>query len=338
MAEIVLGLGTSHGPMLSTPSDQWGARVKFDQDMKRHAFRGRYYSFDELCALRKAESLADKITPERWREQHAACRRAIDALSLAFAKAAPDVTVIVGNDQMEIFTDANLPAFMVFHGERIDNIPYSEVQKTRLGPGLLMSEWGHHGPAAEVYRGDPVLALHLIRALMEDGFDVATSKELPDVPTSRSSGIPHAYGFVYRQLMREHVTPSVPVFVNTFYPPNQPSMRRCVAFGRALAEAIARWDSPARVAVVGSGGLSHFVVDETLDRRVLDAMQDADLDRLAALEDGLFQDGTSEVRNWLPLGAAMAHAGLPMHLVDYQPCYRSMAGTGNGLAFAAWSR
>ena len=154
--------------------------------------------------------------------------------------------------------------------------------------------------------------------------------------TSRSSGIPHAYGFVYRQIMRGRITPIVPAFVNTFYPPNQPPMRRCLDFGVALANAIRAWDSPARVAVVASGGLSHFVVDESLDRAVLAAMQSRDLNKLAGYDVALFRDGTSEVRNWLPVAAAMAQTNLPMRLVDYQPCYRSDAGTGNGLAFAAW--
>ena len=41
MAKIVLGMGTSHGPMLSTPPDQWDARVPFDKSHKAHPFRGK---------------------------------------------------------------------------------------------------------------------------------------------------------------------------------------------------------------------------------------------------------------------------------------------------------
>src|SRR5262249_26308983 len=55
--------------------------------------------------------------------------------------------------------------------------------------------------------------------------------------------------------------PAVPFFTNTFYPPNQPSVRRCFSLGKALADAIASWDADLRVAVIGSGGMSHFVVD-----------------------------------------------------------------------------
>ena len=77
--------------------------------------------------------------------------------------------------------------------------------------------------------------------------------------------------------------PAVPLFINTFYPPNQPSVRRCFALGNALVDAIASWDEDVRVAVIGSGGMSHFVVDEELDRGFLDAMKRKDADALMAI-------------------------------------------------------
>ena len=50
MAEIVLGMATSHGPMLSTPWKEWGQRVGADRQNEAHPFRGRTYTFDELIA------------------------------------------------------------------------------------------------------------------------------------------------------------------------------------------------------------------------------------------------------------------------------------------------
>ena len=98
---------------------------------------------------------------------------------------------------------------------------------------------------------------------MESEFDVATAKHLPK--GGNNTGIPHAFGFVYRKIMQDKVVPNVPVFVNTFYPPNQPSTHRCLEMGKIVARAIESWKSDARVAVFASGGLSHFVVDEELD-------------------------------------------------------------------------
>jgi chromosome segregation ATPase len=88
------------------------------------------------------------------------------------------------------------------------------------------------------------------------------------------------------------------------------------------------------VGVLGSGGLSHFVVDEALDRHVLDILARRDADAVAALPLDRLNSGNSEIRNWI--AAAGALEGLTMRLVDYVPCYRSEAGTGCGMAFAVW--
>ena len=46
MAKIVLGIGTSHGPMLSTPWQKWGDRVEADKKLIEHDFRGEKYSYN----------------------------------------------------------------------------------------------------------------------------------------------------------------------------------------------------------------------------------------------------------------------------------------------------
>src|SRR5437870_12531499 len=81
--------------------------------------------------------------------------------------------------------------------------------------------------------------------------------------------------------MRDHVVPMLPVMVNTYYPPNQPTAGRCHEFGRALRRAIESWDGDRRVAIAASGALSHFVIDEELDHRVLDAFRRHDAEQLA---------------------------------------------------------
>lgn len=111
MAEIVLGIGTSHGPMLSTPWEKWAGRVAADKQLAEHDFRGSTYSFDELVALRQNENLAEQITPEKWQERSEACRTALDTLAAKYAEVAPDVAVIVGNDQRELFMEDNFRLF-----------------------------------------------------------------------------------------------------------------------------------------------------------------------------------------------------------------------------------
>ena len=83
-----------------------------------------------------------------------------------------------------------------------------------------------------------------------------------------------------------------------------------------------------------SGGLSHFFVDEELDRHVLDLLAKKDGDALGALPAAQLESGNSEIRNWIATAGAVEH--LAMRLVDYVPCYRSEAGSGVGMAFAVW--
>jgi hypothetical protein len=332
MAQIVLGIATSHGPMLSTPPDQWGQRVIADRANPAHFYRSGSYTFGELAALRQDEQLGRQVTPEIWAGRHADCRRALARLAAVFDQVKPDVAVIVGNDQTELFTSANVPAFAVYWGETILNHEYSAAHLARKSPGIAVSVPGHIPPNGAAYPGQPDLGRHLIESAMRDNFDVASLREFP----AACQTIPHAYGFVYRQIMRDRAVPSVPVFINTFYAPNQPTVRRCHGFGQSIVRAIQSWNSDARVALIASGGLSHFVIDEQVDRIVLDALRTADITELASLPESIFQSGTSEIKNWVPVAAAMAELRLPMTLVDYVPCYRSEAGTGNGMAFVYW--
>jgi hypothetical protein len=87
---------------------------------------------------------------------------------------------------------------------------------------------------------------------------------------------------------------------------------------------------------MASGGLTHFVIDEDLDKTVITAMQKGDEDTLAKLPENVFKVGTAEIKNWYPVIAAMNAAGKKFHQVDYVPCYRSEAGTGNAMCFAYW--
>lgn len=329
MAEIVLGIGTSHGPMLVTETEMWGARLPADR-ANRHAWKGKSWTFDELVATRAHEGLAGQITPDVWNARQARCQSAIERLADVFAEAKIDAAVIMGNDQMEIFDERLIPAFGVHYGDTITNYEFSSERMAGLPPGIDVAVAGYIPKGGAEYRGHPALALKIIEQAMADEFDVAAMKSLPKPET------PHAYGFVYRRIMRDTPVPSVMLSVNTFYPPNQPTVKRCYAFGKTVLKAIRDWKSDARVAIIASGGLTHFVIDETVDRIFLDALEARDIGKVADLGEAIFQDGTSEIKNWVPVAGAMADLGLKPELVDYVPCYRSEAGTGNAMGFVYW--
>src|SRR5262249_50943935 len=146
------------------------------------------------------------------------------------------------------------------------------------------------------FPGAPDLARHLIRSLLTQDFDPGCSNQLrPNV------GLGHAFAFMYRYIIPEGTVPMVPVAVNTFYPPNRPTPRRCYALGQALRRAIESWDSDKRVGVVASGGLSHTIIQEDFDQALLEALLHKDRERLCSFPEDTAAPGSSEYRNWVAL-------------------------------------
>lgn len=333
MAKVVLGMATSHGPMLSTPAEDWGQRVPADRANEAHSYRGNTYTFDELVALRKNDDIAAQVTPSIWEAKHSRCQLALQQLADTWERARPDVAIIFGNDQMELFSDENIPAFAAYIGETVYNKEYDADKMANLPVGIPISVPGHIPPGGAEYSGCPDLASHIVTSLGKDAFDVSVLRRFPQHHVT----IPHAFGFVYRQLMRDQVIPSVPLFINTFYKPNQPTASRCRGFGQAVLRAVQSWPEDLRVALIASGGLSHFVIDEALDKVVLDALERGRDDAFEAIDESFYQSGSSEIKNWIPLAAAMAKLQWPARVVDYVPCYRSEAGTGNAMGFVSWA-
>jgi hypothetical protein len=126
----------------------------------------------------------------------------------------------------------------------------------------------------------------------------------------------------------------LPVLLNTYYGPNVPSARRCHDFGLALGQALRDSPQDLRVAVVASGGLSHFIVDETLDQMILQAFQCGDHQPLRDLPRGALNSGSSEILNWVVTAGAVKE--LPLRWHKYHSLRRTPAGTGVGAAFALW--
>ncbi len=277
MAQITLGIGSSHSPMLSTPYEAFTGLGDLD--------RARLPDF-ATRARESATWIGRELTVEVTRSRHEATQAAIRQLGAVLAEEAPDAVVVIGDDQNEWFSPDNQPALCIYWGESVDNLP-PPVES--VPPLRRLSYWGLYGDGA-----------------------------------NRTFPVDTALG----------VVPIVPVLLNTYYPPNQPTPRRCYQLGRAIRQAIEGWPARKRVAVAASGGLSHFFVDEELDRHVLDLLAKKDGDALGALPAAQLESGNSEIRNWIATAGAVEH--LAMRLVDYVPSYRSEAGSGVGMAFAVW--
>jgi hypothetical protein len=325
MSTIVLGLGTSHTPQISTPSELWGLHADRDRAMPELDFRGAHYDFETLRAHRSGEDFSHALTPAGAEAMHERCQIATAHLTDELKAANVDVAIVFGNDHREFFAN-NLPAMGVYLGESIDSVP---IDPESVGPSIRPALWARQADRREAYPCDAALSAHVIAGLVEDGFDMAAiDYQDPD----RSIG--HAYTHVRRRIMGDEAVPIVPVIINSYYPPNQPTARRCVELGRAVRRAVEAYPGDLRVAVVASGGLSHFVVDEQFDRMVIDAMSRGDLERLGEVRDEELTQGTAETRHWF--AAAGALGGLDFDYCEYVPGYRTDAGTGCGMAFAAW--
>jgi hypothetical protein len=329
MAKIVLGIGASHTPLLTLTAEQWQHRAAVDYaNQQLNMSDGRLLTYEQVLA-ELGPRCADVISPEILAAKEQACQDGLDRLADALAEAAPDIVLIVGDDQRELFGAANQPAIALFHGDAVvmnDKLGHDSSPDwvKQMGRGYLMD-------ATHTVPGAGAFALGLIQHLMDAEFDVAACSEVKD---AKSAGFGHAYGFIVKRLFRGRTIPIVPLLLNTYYGPNVPSAARCWKLGQALRHAIEASGGAQRVAVVASGGLSHFVVDEDLDRGVLDAMVRGDGAALSAIPRGALNSGSSEILNWVTAAGAAAH--LPLRWHDYQPLFRTPAGTGVGAAFAIW--
>jgi len=358
MADIVLGLGTSHTPLLSLPAELWPAYARRDEGNRELAYppQGLVMSYQEALDYVTPEVRARYRGAEAFGKQAETCQRALDELSRTLRGIKPDITVIIGDDQDEWFFEDNMPALAVYWG---DSAPLIPRRPPASGLDREMAEAIGHG-YGDVPMDVPVasrLGRFLIEYLIEHDFDVAHMRyvrqpyggrvarryptrqgELDYVRETapREQGLPHAAAFVVKRLFDNAPGMILPVFQNTCYPPNQPTPRRCFAVGEAIAGAVAVWPERASVAIIASGGLSHFVVDEELDRTLLGALAQKDAEALRSLPRHRLYSAGSETLNWVTLGGAMHHTRLTMELLAYVPVYRTPAGTGGGWAFARW--
>ena len=338
MANIVYGFGSSHGPLLSTPADKWDLRAQNDRENPELEYRGGKFTFPELMEFRKHEKdFRKEIELPVREERHQRNQRAMDRLGQKLAEVNPDVIVLVGDDQHEWFNDDIQPSFSVYCADQVINTAIDQEKMAKMPPGIQIAAKSHHPDADQAYPV-PSLARQIVDQVMEDEFDIAVSMEQPRDKKGLVS-VGHAVGFIYRRILKDRPIPVVPILLNTFFPPNQPTPKRCYNFGQSIGKAIKAWNGEnknKRVAVCASGGISHFVVDEEFDDRMLTAMKKRDTKTIFAEPNSNFRSGTSETKNWITVAGILSDTDLNMNLIDYVPCYRSEAGTGSGMGYATW--
>src|SRR5487761_549207 len=116
MANIVLGLATTHSPNVSTPVELWHLRGENDPNIV-----GRE-TFDRLLQQNSTWA-SEEITSDKWQERYDQIQRAIAELAQTFAEVQPEVVVTVGDDQRELFADSHRPAIDIYLGESARDVP-----------------------------------------------------------------------------------------------------------------------------------------------------------------------------------------------------------------------
>lgn len=329
MARIVFGIGTSHTPQMTMDPELWEDHAKRDLvNPQLIGLDGEVHSYEDLLE-HVGDHVAPVLTMDTYQEKHDRAQRGLDTLASLLAESRPDVVAIIGDDQNELFGPSGVPAIGIFTGDVVYDVPRPPERIARLSEGMRQAAWASHSEVIYEHRVHSELARHLVSELALNDFDLTQVAQ-----QSEGHTIGHAFNFIRYRLHLDDAIPIVPILLNTYFPPNVPSPARCYRLGQTIRSAIESFDTDLRVAVIGSGGLSHFVVLEDFDNGVLKALQNRDVTAISSLPRRYFRSGTSESLNWIAAGGALEH--LSMEIIDYVPGYRSPAGTGTGMAFACW--
>ncbi|MGY1643973.1 class III extradiol dioxygenase subunit beta [Geodermatophilus sp. SYSU D00703] len=224
----------------------------------------------------------------------------------------PDVAIVVYNDHANGIDLDIVPTFGIGTAERY------EVADEGFGKRPVPDVVGH-----------PELSLHLLESLVDDGFDLTVFQELDvdhgfTVPLSVWTPDPG----------EAWPCPVIPLLVNVIQYP-QPTAARCYALGQALGRAIRSYPEDVKVAILGTGGMSHQLagaragyINPEFDHMFLEAIEKdpAKLTQLSR-EDYIREAGSEgiEMIMWLIMRGAMNEQVTKVHSHYFVPASNTAA-------------
>jgi aromatic ring-opening dioxygenase catalytic subunit (LigB family) len=207
----------------------------------------------------------------------------------------PDVIIFFGSDHVETFSVTCVPTFAIIAGSR------------------AIAKFAGREYNLPVHRE---MAEDLLNKLVVDhNFDVAYSED---------AELGHAFAVPFEHVIGKRDIPVIPFFTNVYVPP-LPTPKRCAALGKAIAEIVKGRGE--RVAVIASGGMSHFPGT----KKYLSPEFDFDRWLIAEFEAGntsallnmtgtqLDEVGNTEMLTWAMMFGAIGPQ--PGTLVDYIPTW-----------------
>ena len=208
------------------------------------------------------------------------------------AQHTPDVILIVYNDHANAIDLSLVPTFAI---------------GTAASYAVADEGWGSR-PVPPVI-GHPALAQHLVESLVDDEFDITVAQEL-----EVDHGLTVPLSVYCPEPGEAWPCPVVPILVNVLQYP-QPTAARCYALGKAIGRAVASYPEDIKVAIFGTGGMSHQLagaraglINPTFDRMFLQAIE-TDPQSLAKIsrEEYVREAGSEgiELIMWLVMRGAM---------------------------------
>src|ERR1041385_517129 len=163
--------------------------------------------------------------PDEVPEQSEASIAAMRELGRLLDETAPDVVLFLGSDHLETFSMTCIPTFAIIAGNRVR---------------------AEHAGFHYDLPNNREMAEELLEKLIHAGFDIAYSED---------ALLGHTFATPFEYVLGKRDIPVIPFFTNVYLPP-LPTMPRCAALGREIANIIK--SRKERVAVIASGGMSHY--------------------------------------------------------------------------------
>jgi aromatic ring-opening dioxygenase catalytic subunit (LigB family) len=233
--------------------------------------------------------------PDENPEQLEQAGRAMQELGKVLDETKPDVIVFLGSDHVETFSVTCVPSFAIIAGDR------------------AIAKFAGRTHDLPIHRE---MAEDMLNQLVVNhGFDLAYSED---------AELGHAFSIPFEYVIGGRNIPVIPFFTNVYVPP-LPTPRRCAALGKAIAEVIK--GRPERVALIASGGMSHFpgtrkyhYPEFDFDRWLVAQMEAGNSSALLDMTGTQLDEvGNTEMLNWAILfGAIGPQAG---ELIDYIPTW-----------------
>ena len=238
--------------------------------------------------------------PDENPQQLEQAGRGMNELGKVLDETKPDAILFFGADHVETFSVTCIPSFAIVAGSRA---------------------------IAKFAGREHNLPIH--REMAEDILNKLVVDHHFDIAYSEDAELGHAFSIPFEYVIGQRSIPVIPFFTNVYVPP-LPTPRRCEALGKAIADIVK--GRKERVAIVASGGMSHFPgtskylhPEFDFDRWLLSQFEAGHTDALLDMTGTQLDEvGNTELLSWaIMFGAIGRKEG---ELIDYIPTWHHGLG------------